>query len=78
MVSKVRGATAFLEGAGVTRNIQGKLYVLSREGVMRDKYNGFWFGRLGLLALRLQYLLITINTALSLSHTIYSSPLHTH
>jgi hypothetical protein len=31
-----------------------------------------------ILALRLQVLLITINTAPSLIYTIYSSPLHTH
>jgi hypothetical protein len=34
--------------------------------------------RLGLLALRLQFLLITINTALSLIYTLSSPPLHTH
>jgi hypothetical protein len=47
-------------------------------GGTRDENNGSWFGLLDLLAIRLEFLLITVNTALSLIYTIYSSPLHTH
>jgi hypothetical protein len=39
-------------------------------GGTRDENNGFWFGWLDLLALRLQVLLNTLNTALSLIYTI--------
>jgi hypothetical protein len=42
-----------------------------------DSWTFYLFG-LNLLALRLQCLLITINKALSLIYTIYSTPLHTH
>jgi hypothetical protein len=47
-------------------------------GGMRDENNGFHFGWLDLLALQLQSLLITLNTALSLINTLSSLLLHTN
>jgi hypothetical protein len=41
-------------------------------GGTRDEYNGF------ISTSVTHSLLVTINTALSLIYTIYSSPLHTH
>jgi hypothetical protein len=54
------------------------LLLLPRVGGTRDENNGFEIGWLALMSLRLQSLLITINTALSLCYTIWSSPLHMH
>jgi hypothetical protein len=48
------------------------------HGSTRDENNGFYFGCLDLSAPRLQVLLTTITTALSLIHTLSSSPMHTH
>jgi hypothetical protein len=50
---------------------------MSRVGGMRDENNGFLIG-LDSLALRLQVILSTFNTALSLFHTVSSTALHTH
>jgi hypothetical protein len=48
---------------------------MSRVEGMRDENKGL---EIGWLTLWLESLLITINTALSLIYTIYSSPLHMH
>jgi hypothetical protein len=47
-------------------------------GGTRSENNGLWFEWLDSFALRLQVLLITPNTGLSLIYAIYSSPLYTH
>jgi hypothetical protein len=48
------------------------------QGRTRDENYGFYFGWSDLLALWLQSLSITFNTALSLIYTLYSSLLQTH
>jgi hypothetical protein len=52
--------------------------ILPLVGGTSEENKEFQNGRMNLLALRLQVLLITLNTALSLIYTIYRSSVHMH
>jgi hypothetical protein len=69
----VSSSTQKMEATGSTETL-----VQSRVSWYAWRNNGFYFGWLDLLALRLQIILITLITELSLIYTVYSSPLQAH